>query len=194
MAKQALGALRMLLTLTVLTGLVYPLATTALAQVLFPHQANGSLVRVAGRPVGSALLGQGFTRPEYFHPRPSAAGEGYDATASSGSNLGPTNRRLSETVQERLAQVRKENGLAPDAPVPADLVTASASGLDPHLSPEAALLQVRRVAGARGLPEERVRQLVLRSVRGPQFGVLGEPTVNVLELNLLLDEVQRPGR
>ncbi len=184
----------MLVVLTVLTGLVYPLATTAVAQVLFPHQANGSLVRVGGRAVGSSLLGQGFTGAQYFHPRPSAAGEGYDAAASSGTNLGPTNRRLSETVEERLTQVRKENGLAPAAPVPADLVTASASGLDPHLSPEAALLQVRRVAQARRLPAERVRQLVLNSVRGPQFGVLGEPRVNVLELNLLLDQIQQPGR
>jgi K+-transporting ATPase ATPase C chain len=184
----------MLLALTVLTGLAYPLATTGVAQVLFPHQANGSLVRVDGQPVGSALLGQGFTRPEYFHPRPSAAGEGYDAAASSGSNLGPTNRRLSEAVQERLARVRKDNGLAPETRVPADLVTASASGLDPHLSPEAALLQVRRVAQARQLPAEQVRQLVLRHVRGPQFGVLGEPRVNVLELNLRLAQINPPGR
>lgn len=190
MTKQALGAFRMLLVLTALTGLAYPLVTTGLAQVLFPHQANGSLVRVGRRPVGSALLGQGFTKPEYFHPRPSAAGTGYNATASSGSNLGPTSRRLSEAVRERIARVRTENGLASGTPVPADLVTASASGLDPHLSPEAALLQVRRVAHARRLPSERVRQLVLNSVRGPQFGVLGEPRVNVLELNLLLDQIQ----
>ncbi|MEW5762835.1 MAG: potassium-transporting ATPase subunit KdpC [Bacillota bacterium] len=183
----ATRAVLLLLLFTLLTGLAYPLAVTGLAQALFPDRAAGSLVHRRGKPVGSALIGQDFRSPLYFHGRPSACG--YDAAASAGSNLGPTNRRLLAAAAERAARVRRENGLPPEAPVPGDLVTASASGLDPHIGPEAALLQVPRVARARGLPEAEVRALVLRHVEGRQFGILGEPRVNVLLLNLALDEL-----
>lgn len=179
----------MLLLMTLLTGIVYPLTVTGLAQVLFPRQANGSLVSQNGYPVGSALIGQNFADPKYFHGRPSAAGDnGYDATASSGSNLGPTNKALLDGVAKQLDQVRSDNNLSQDSPVPADLVTASASGLDPHISPEAALLQVPRVARVRQLSEQEVRLLVERHIESPQLGVLGESKVNVLLLNLELDK------
>lgn len=188
MRRQLLPALRVLLALTVLCGLAYPLVVTGIAQAALRHQAEGSLVEVDGRPVGSSLVGQSFTRPEYFHPRPSAAGDGYDATASSASNLGPTNPELLAAVSERVEAYREENGLGADQPVPVDAVTASASGLDPHISVANARLQVARVAEARGLTEDEVLALVEDHIDGRVLGVLGEPGVNVLELNLALDE------
>lgn len=192
MTRKILTAVLMLVVMTVLTGIIYPLATTGLARVLFPYQAGGSLAYRDGRPVGSSLIGQKFTGPGYFHGRPSAAGpDGYDAAASSGSNLGPTNAKLVAAIAQRLETVRAENGLPAGTPVPADLVTASASGLDPDISPEAAYLQVPRVARARNLPEEQVRALVTKNITGRQFGLLGEPRVNVLQLNLELDKMGR---
>lgn len=190
MRKTMATAAVMFCLLSVVTGVIYPLATTVLARTFFPRQAAGLLLYQDGRVVGSALIGQNFTRPEYFHGRPSVAGvDGYDASASGGSNLGPTNRELLLAIARRLDRVRAENNLASWVPVPADLVTASASGLDPDISPEAAYLQVPRVARARNLPEELVRSLVDRCVVGRQFGILGEPRVNVLKLNLELDKL-----
>ncbi len=194
-ARQVRTAIMMTLLLTLLTGLAYPLAMTGLAQVLFPYQANGSLIRDAdGHIVGAELIGQMFTRPEYFHPRPSAAGaDGYDASASGASNLGPTNQQLVDIVRERAAAYRQDNGLAADALVPVDAVTASASGLDPHISRANALLQIARVARARGLSEAQVRALVDRYTEGRTLGILGEPRVNVLMLNVALDQLQHGG-
>jgi K+-transporting ATPase ATPase C chain len=179
----------MVVVLTVLLGIIYPAIMTGFAQVLFPSQANGSLVRDAsGTVVGSTLLGQNFSKPEYFHPRPSAAGDnGYDPTSSGGSNLGPTNQKLIDSVKDRAAVYREENGLAPDTPIPVDAVTASGSGLDPEISPANALLQVGRVARARGLSDEQVRTMLDRHTDGRTLGFLGEPRVNVLKLNLALD-------
>jgi K+-transporting ATPase ATPase C chain len=180
-------ALRATLVTLVLTGLVYPLAMTGLAQLLFPAAANGSLAHnEAGKVVGSRLIGQGFGSPAYFQPRPSAAGNGYDGAASGGSNLGPTSAKLRERVRADLERLQKEN---PDAagPVPAELLTASGSGLDPHVSPQAARWQIPRVARARGVSRERVAAAVAESTSGRSLAFLGEPTVNVLELNLLLD-------
>ena len=188
MRRQLLPALRMLLCLTAICGLAYPLVVTGVAQAAFHNQAEGSIIEVAGRPVGSALVGQAFTRPEYFHPRPSAAGDGYDATASGASNLGPTNPELLAAVSQRVEAYREEHGLDARQPVPVDAVTASASGLDPHISVANARLQATRVAAARGLSEEDVLALVDDHTDGRVLGVLGEPGVNVLELNLALDE------
>jgi K+-transporting ATPase ATPase C chain len=188
LARQLRPAIVLTLLLCGLTGVLYPGLVTALAQLLFPRQANGSVIAPGGRPVGSALIGQGFARPDYFHPRPSAAGAGYDATASGGSNRGPTDRRLADTITARVARVVRENGIAA-GPVPADMVTASASGLDPHISPANAAAQVGRVARARDMDEAQVRALVRRLTEGRQLGFLGEPRVNVLLLNLALDSV-----
>lgn len=194
MTKDLSTALRPALVLSLafalLLGLAYPLAMTAIGQLVFPRQANGSLVVRDGRPVGAALIGQAFAAPGYFHPRPSAAGSGYDATASGGSSLGPASRGLVARVTADVARLRAE-GVA--GPLPADLVTASGSGLDPHLSPAAARVQAPRVAAARGLPEQQVRALVERAIERP-VGFLGEDRVNVLALNLELDRVARDRR
>jgi len=186
--KTFVVAIRVTIVTLVLTGLVYPFLITGLAQVLFPWRANGSLVTdEKGEIVGSELIGQGFANPAYFQPRPSAAGEkGYDATSSGGSNLGPTSKKLRDRINEDLKRLKEENPQAA-GPVPAQLVTASASGLDPHLSPDATLWQVPRVAKARGISAERVKTVVESSVEGRTFGLLGEPRVNVLLLNLALD-------
>jgi len=195
--KTLLGELRTSLLLTLVLGVLvcgaYPLAVWAGAQLLFPTQANGSLVRDAsGQVRGSALLAQNFSSARYFQPRPSAAGRGYDATSSGGTNLGPTSQKLRDAVAGAVAAYRAANGLAADAPVPADAVTSSASGLDPHISVANALLQAPRVARARRLPLETVQGLVARATAGRDLGVLGEPGVNVLRLNLSLDEPARP--
>lgn len=181
-------ALTMLLLLTVVTGLIYPLTVTGLAQVFFPDQANGSLIVREGKVIGSSLIGQHFDRPEYFWSRPSATAPfPYNAAASEGSNLGPTNPALIDAVDARVTALRVADP-GNDLPIPVDLVTASASGLDPHISPAAALYQVRRVARARGIEESVVRDLLAQYTQGRQLGVLGEPRVNVLLLNLALDE------
>lgn len=188
-AKQVYSAVLMVLILTVIVGIIYPLLITGIAQAFFPYQANGSLVKdEGGNVVGSAQIGQSFAEPKYFHPRPSAAGgDGYDGTASSGSNLGSTNQKLIDAVTDRATAYRTENGLASDAQAPVDAVTASGSGLDPDITPANAFLQVKRVATARNLTETDVRALVDRHVQGRTFGILGEPRVNVLELNRALD-------
>ena len=182
--KTLATALRLFLLLSVLTGLAYPLAVTGLAQLAFPHQARGSLIERQGRVVGSELIGQAFSSPGYFWGRPSAAG--YDAAASTGSNLGPTNPALLARVAAELARLRAANPEA-QGPIPVDLVTTSASGLDPDISVDGALYQVPRVARARGLEVERVRRLVEQHIESPSLGVLGEPRLNVLALNLALD-------
>ena len=178
---------------TALTGLAYPLAITGVGRAAFGHQAAGSVVAVGGRDVGSSLVGQNFTSPAYFHSRPSAAGtDGYDASASSGSNLGPSSRALADRVATAVAVVRTENGLEPQTKVPVDAVTASGSGLDPHISPAYADLQVHRVATARGLADDAVRALVRRNSDGATLGVLGESRVNVLLLNIAMDAAYGP--
>lgn len=183
-------AIVLTLLLCVITGLVYPGVMTALAQLLFPRQANGSLVRSSsGQVIGSALIGQAFARPEYFHSRPSAAGAGYDATLSAGTNKGPTDAKLADTLIAQAVESAVELDGAVKGRVPSDLATSSGSGLDPHISPASAFLQAARVARARGLDSGVVRALVDRHLEGRQFGLFGEPRVNVLLLNLALDSL-----
>jgi potassium-transporting ATPase KdpC subunit len=194
MWEQILPGLRIKLFFTLVLGIGYPLAVTGISQLILPKQANGSLVTAGGKVVGSELIGQNFSKPEYFHPRPSAAGDkGYDATSSSGSNFGPTNKKLIDRVSASVDQFRKEN---PDyqGPIPADLLTASASGLDPHISPDSARAQAARVAKARGASIDQVNQLIAQYTEQPDLGFLGEPRVNVLKLNLALDEQFRNRR
>jgi K+-transporting ATPase ATPase C chain len=240
MWEQILPGLRIKLFMTIVFGIVYPLAITGISQVVFPHQANGSLIKVGGKVIGSEIIGQNFTKPEYFHPRPSSAGAGYDATASSGSNLGPTSAKLIhgtvkmddkknevvdfEGISLRIVHYCIENKIpyessvpldrfkdakgglddvklikafnddkaplvfTPKAPIPADAVTASASGLDPHITPDSAQVQANRVAKARGIPIDQANQIVAEFTEGPSLGLLGEPRVNVLRLNLALDQ------
>jgi K+-transporting ATPase ATPase C chain len=184
-----------MLVLTAVLGVAYPLAITGIGQLAFPAQANGSTVEVNGEVVGSALIGQSFSDadgnplPEWFQPRPSAAGDGYDAGASSGSNWGPENADLIAAIEERKAQIAEFNGVDP-ADIPADALTASASGLDPHISPAYALLQVDRVAAAHGISADAVRDLVTSMTQARDLGYLGEPTVNVLQLNVALDKLK----
>ena len=185
--RQVAPAVVAFLAFTLVTGLAYPLLVTGIAQVVFPGRADGSLVERDGRVVGSSLIGQPLAGERYFHPRPSAAGAGYDAMASSASNLGPTNPALLRTVRQRIRKYRQENRLGPADVVPVDAVTASGSGLDPEISVANARLQAARVARARGLPVARVLALVSRHTTGRALGFLGEPGVNVLELNLALD-------
>ena len=188
MWKQLLPALRMTVLLTVLTGLIYPGLVTGLCQVLFPVQANGSLITRSDKVVGSALIGQNFSKPEYFQPRPSAAGnDGYDASASGGSNLGPTSQKLMDRVKGSVEKLKAANPAYPGA-LPADLATASGSGLDPHISPESAKVQSSRVAMSRGMPAPDVERLIQQFTQGRDLGFLGEPRVNVLLLNLALDD------
>ena len=192
--KQLWIALKVTAVMVVVTGIAYPLLVTGLASVLFHHQAAGSAVTVNGKVVGSELIGQRFTRPEFFHGRPSAAGnDGYDALNSGASNLGPTSQKLIDRVRDDVKRVRAENPTY-TGPIPADLVTQSGSGLDPDISPASAYLQVDRVAGARGVSPEEIRKLVTAHVQQRQFGVLGEARVNVLELNLALEQIARPRR
>src|SRR3954447_15199244 len=183
--KNLLIAILMTIVTTLLLGVAYPLVVTGLAQVLFHDNANGQLIERDGRVVGSRVIGQAFSSPGYFRSRPSAAGTGYDAANSGGTNLGPTNKKLVDAVKAAAEVAQKEN---PGTPVPVDLVTSSASGLDPHISPAAADFQVPRVARERGVREDDIRRAVEARVTGRQWGFLGEPTVNVLELNLVLDE------
>jgi K+-transporting ATPase ATPase C chain len=185
-AKQLRPAILLTFVFIIVTGFVYPGIVTAVARLVFPHQASGSLVTQNARVVGSRLIGQQFNEPWYFHPRPSAAGDGYDATASGGTNKGPTDRKLADTlIAGAIAQA--ESAGAPKGRVPSDMATSSASGLDPHISPANALFQVARVAAARGVDSTQVRDLALHYVEPRQFGFLGEPRVNVLALNIALD-------
>jgi potassium-transporting ATPase KdpC subunit len=189
MIKHLGTALRVTIVSIVLLGLIYPLVMTALAQAIFPRQANGSLVTVNGKLVGSSIIGQLWTKPQYFHGRPSAAGKGYDPTSTGGTNLGPTSKKLIDSTKATIAQLKKDN---PDAsgPPPIDLVTSSGSGIDPDITPEAAYWEAPRVAKARGMSITAVNALVARHVQGRTFGFLGEPHVNVLELNLALDNLK----
>lgn len=187
MLKQLGPGFRLTLIFTILTGLIYPAVMTGVCELIFPKQAEGSLVTVNGTTVGSSLIAQGFTKPEYFHPRPSAAGNGYDPTSSGASNLGPTSQALMTRLQASTAAFRKEN---PDftGNIPSDILTTSASGLDPHISPAAADAQAARVAKARGVSADEVTQLIAQHTEAPTWGLLGEPRVNVLLLNIDLDQ------
>ena len=185
MKRHVLNAVLMTIATTVLLGILYPLLVTGLAHLFFPAQASGELISRNGAVVGSRLIGQAFTGPGYFHSRPSSAGTGYDATASSSSNLGPTNAQLISRVNGDVAKLQAEN---PGVPVPVDLVTTSGSGLDPHITPASAEFQIRRVAAERRAPEAEIEKLVAQHTEPRQWGFLGEPRVNVLELNLALDE------
>jgi K+-transporting ATPase ATPase C chain len=185
MKKNFLIAVLMTVVTTVLLGLVYPLVVTGLAQLIFPHKANGQLINKGGKVVGSSIIGQGFSGAGYFHSRPSAAGNGYDAANSGGSNFGPTNQKLLDRVKSDVATAQAGN---PGTPVPIDLVTTSASGFDPHITPASAEFQLPRVAKARGITIEKLRTIVAMHTEARQFGILGEARVNVLELNLDLDE------
>ncbi len=189
MKKNLVISVLMTIATTVLLGIIYPLVVTGIAQVLFPRKANGQLIESNGKVVGSRIIGQAFSSPGYFHSRPSAAGNGYDATASNGSQWGPTNQKLVDRVKGDVAAAQAEN---PGTPIPIDLVTASGSGLDPEISPAAAAFQIPRVAKARGISEAQVRDIVAGHTENRQLGFLGEPRVNVLELNLDLDK-QFPG-
>lgn len=180
-------AFKMMIILTVLTGLIYPGVITGLCQAFFHRQANGSLIHEDGKLVGSSLIGQSFSRPEYFHPRPSSAGSGYDPTASGGSNLGPTSQALYDRVKAAVEKFRQGNPQY-HGPVPSDMVTASASGLDPDISPASAYAQAQRVAQARGVKAEQIRRLIREHTEGRQLGFLGDPRVNVLDINLTLDQ------
>jgi K+-transporting ATPase ATPase C chain len=191
MLEQLWPAVRMTLVLTVLTGMLYPALVTGIAQAIFPRQAYGSLIEVKGKLTGSELIGQKFTRPEYFQGRPSGAGDGYDAANSGATNLGPTSQKLVDRIKGDAEKFRKEN---PDfsGPIPADLLTSSGSGLDPHISPASAYAQAARVAKARGVAEDQIRELVAAAIEPRQLGFLGEPRVNVLAINLALDRAYPP--
>jgi potassium-transporting ATPase KdpC subunit len=185
MKKNLITSLLMTIATTILLGIIYPLVVTGLAQLIFPKQASGQLIHQDGQTVGSGIIGQGFSGPTYFHSRPSFAGNGYDAASSNGSQLGPTNKKLIDRVRADVANAQADN---PGKPVPVDLVTGSASGLDPHITPAAAKFQLPRVAKERGATVDELRVLVQKHTEDRQFGFLGEPRVNVLELNVELDE------